>query len=423
MNKLLNVDVAIKNILDTITVLGNETIAITDALNRILDEDIYSDINLPPFANSSMDGFAVKAEDIIHATQDNPIELNIVMDIPAGKAPDKTLESGQAARIMTGAPIPDGANAVVPVEDTNVDWSHNTENPLQQSVKVFRSVHSGDYVRPVGEDIQAGELILKAGTRLRPQEIGVLVALGKSQIRVIRQPRVAIISTGDELVGVDEPLLPGKIRDTNSYTLSGLITNLGGIPIKLPVAKDTLDDVRQLFQSALAQQPDMIISSAGVSVGAADFIRDILQELGQVDFWRINLRPGKPLAYGQIQGVPFFGLPGNPVSAMVTFHVLVRPALLKMSGQPNTSITIKVLTQDDMTSDGRRSYIRVKLIPKNDGIYATVTGTQSSGASMSMVLADALMIIPEDVTAIKAGTTLNALLLKTELLSQIYTRG
>ena len=420
MSGLLNVDVAIKNILDTITLINHEVIDITDALNRILAEDIYSDINLPPFANSSMDGFAVKAEDVIHATQDSPVQLNIVIDIPAGKAPDKTLESGQTARIMTGAPMPDGADAVIPVEDTNADWSNNLESPLNQSVKVFRSVHSGDYVRPIGEDIQTGELTLKAGMRLRPQEIGVLVALGKSRVRVIRQPRIAIISTGDELIGVDEALTPGKIRDTNSYTLSGLITNLGGIPIKLPVARDTLDDVRQLFQSALTQQPDMIISSAGVSVGAADFIRDILRELGQVDFWRINLRPGKPLAYGQIQGVPFFGLPGNPVSAMVTFHVLVRPALLKMSGQPNTNITIKVITQEDMTSDGRRSYIRVKLIPKNNQLYATITGTQSSGASMSMVLADALMIIPEEVKEVKAGTALNALLLKTELLSQLY---
>jgi molybdopterin molybdotransferase len=242
--------------------------------------------------------------------------------------------------------------------------------------------------------------------------VGILAALGRSTIPVIRQPRVAIISTGDELVDVSQPLTPGKIRDVNAHTIASLITIYGGIPIRLPIAHDRLDDVRALFRQAIGQHPDMLISSAGVSVGTFDVVRTVLDELGKVNFWRVNIRPGKPLAFGQIQRVPFFGLPGNPVSAMVTFDIFVRPALLKMSCRPDALLTIKATTGEDIHSDGRRSYLRVKLERQNGQLIARTTGTQSSGALMSMVLADGLLVVPEDVMFVAAGSELSVRVLR-----------
>jgi len=231
-------------------------------------------------------------------------------------------------------------------------------------------------------------------------------------VPVIRQPRVAIISTGDELVDIHEPLSPGKIRDSNSYMLAALVTTYGGTALRLPVARDTLDDVRRRFRDALDQRPDVILSSAGVSVGAFDVVRTILEELGQINFWRINLRPGKPLAFGHVQGVPFFGLPGNPVSAIVTFDVFVRPVLLRLGNRMDEGSTITVTTGQDIESDGRRSYLRVKLVSDNGQLIARLTGTQISSALISMVLADGLLIVPEGVTHVPAGTPMPVRLLR-----------
>jgi molybdopterin molybdotransferase len=236
--------------------------------------------------------------------------------------------------------------------------------------------------------------------------------LGYNHIQVIRQPRVAILTTGDELVGADQPLSPGKIHDTNSYTLAALVTTYGGQPIRLSPSPDTLEAVRKLFHDALAQKPDIIISSAGVSVGATDLIRIVLDELGEVNLWRINLRPGKPLAFGHLQGIPFFGLPGNPVSAMVTFDVIVRPALLKLAGKPDDTPITTAIVGEDIPSDGRRTYARVKLNYENGQLIARTTGTQSSGALMSMVVADGLLIIPEGMTEVAVGTPLPVRLLR-----------
>lgn len=412
MSSLLSVDEALVRILNEIETLPPETIPLVDALDRVLATDVNAGISLPPFANSSMDGYAVRAADTASAGRANPVALRVVMDIQAGMMPAGTVEAGQAARIMTGAPLPSGADAIVPVEDTDGDWDKAAGAPPPEQVRVFREVAAGAYVRPVGEDIQAGDKVLAAGMVLRPQELGVLAALGQATVSVIQRPRVAILSSGDELVRAEDPLTPGKIRDVNSYTLAGLVQTHGTIPLVLPVARDTADEVRRLFNEALEQQPTMIISSAGVSVGAADLIRDVLQELGEVGFWRINLRPGKPLAFGELGGVPFFGLPGNPVSVMVTFDVLVRPALLKQAGRPAAWPLAQATAGEDMRSDGRRSYLRVRLQYRDGRLLATTTGTQSSGALMSMVLADGLMIVPEGVTAITAGETFAVRLLR-----------
>lgn len=412
MADLLSVDHALEQILQSFQPLAPESVDLTLALGRVLAQDIQSSINLPPFPNSSMDGYAVRAEDTAGASRENPATLHVIIDIPAGKLPDGRIEPQQAARIMTGALLPDGADAIIPVEQTDSQWSAGGSESLPKTVRIFRSVKPGDYVRPVGEDIHSGQIVLRAGTTLRPQDLGVLAALGEATIPVIRQPRVVIISTGDELVDASEPLAPGKIRDVNAHTIAGLVSTYGGIPIRLPIARDTLEEVRALFQQALAAKPDIIISSAGVSVGAFDVVRTVLDELGKVSFWRVNIRPGKPLAFGQVSGIPFFGLPGNPVSAMVTFDVFARPALLKMSQRPDTFNTVKAVTAESIQSDGRRSYLRVKLERENGQLVARLTGTQSSGALMSMVLADGLLIVPEDVTSVPVGTELPVRLLR-----------
>lgn len=409
---LHNIDEATARILTAIQRLPAEKIPLIEAFGRVLAEDVISPVSLPPFANSSMDGYAVRAEDVTTATQNTPVQLRVTMDIPAGTAPTQALQPGEAARIMTGAPMPDGADAVVPVEQTDQNWRSGADEALSEQVAIFSPVRAGDYVRPVGEDVKAGQTVLHAGTLLRAPEIGALAGIGIGQVPVVRKPRVAIVSTGDELVGVDEPLTPGKIRDSNSYTLYGLVLQYDGFPIRIPTARDTLEDVRRRFQEALDQQPDLIISSAGVSVGAFDVVRTVLDELGKVDFWRVNLRPGKPLAYGHLRGVPFFGLPGNPVSAMVTFDVFVRPVLSKMLGRQDTPPTVQAVVGESLRSDGRRSYLRVTLSRENGHIVARTTGTQSSGALMSMVQADGLLIIPEGVTEVTAGQTFPVRLLR-----------
>ncbi len=412
MADLLSVDAALERILAKVSPLPAEPVDIAQVLGRVLAQDIRAEISLPPFANSSMDGYAVRAEDVLSASKNAPVRLKVVMDIPAGTAPNQELGAMQAARIMTGAPLPEGATAVVRVEDTDSQWRAADDAPLPESVTILAPAKPGANVRPVGEDIQAGQIILKAGTTLRPQDIGVLAALGMARVPVYRQACVAILSTGDELVEVDEPLAPGKIRNSNSYTLAGLVAAYGGIPFRLPTAHDTLEAVRRLFQDALAQQPDIVMSSAGVSVGTFDVVRAVLEELGEVNFWRVNLRPGKPLAFGQLQGVPFFGLPGNPVSAMVTFEVFVRPVLLKLTGRADTVMMSTAIVAEDIQSDGRRSYLRVKLAREDGRLIAYLTGTQSSGALMSMVLADGLLIVPENVTHVPAGESLQVRLLR-----------
>jgi molybdopterin molybdotransferase len=403
MSDLLSVDAALARILRDFHRLSAELMALETAHGRKLADDVIASHDLPPFANSSMDGYAVRAQDVTTASADAPVRLRVSYDIPAGSAPTQPIEAGEAARIMTGAPIPPAADAVVPVEQTDTPWRAGDDVALADTVAIFKAARSGANVRYPGEDVRVGERVLTAGTRIRAAEMGVLAGLGMAQVSVVRKPRVALLSSGDELLAVDEPLAPGKIRDMNSYTLAALVTELGGEAIRIPIARDRLDDVRGRFQEALAVQPDVVLSSAGVSAGTADLIRIVLDELGEVGFWKINLRPGKPLAYGRLGGVPFFGLPGNPVSAMVTFDVFVRPALLKLLGAPDVAQITTAALAEDVPSDGRRSYIRVRLRDEGGRLVATTTGTQSSGALSSMVMADGLLIIPEDVMLARAG--------------------
>lgn len=407
MADLLSVEQALDHILARAVPLPAEQVPLAAAAGRVLAQDAAADADLPPFATSSMDGYAVRAADVAAA----PVRLRVTQDILAGAAPHSAVGPGEAARIMTGAPLPPGADAVVPVEQTDAHWTHGDTAALPPEIGIHQPAAPGANVRRPGEDVRAGQVVLRAGRRLRPPDIGLLAALGWAQVPVARRPRVAVVSTGDELLPVEAPLRPGAIRDSNSYTIAALVESWGGAALRLPVARDTLDSVRAVFAQALDLAPDLVISTAGVSVGAADVVRLALAELGEVSIWRVNMRPGKPLTFGHLRGVPFFGLPGNPVSAAVTFDVFVRPFLLRQQRQPDTAAVAAAVTAEDLRSDGRRSYLRVTLSREGGQLVARTTGTQSSGALLSLVLADGLLIVPENTTFVPAGSVLPVRLL------------
>ena len=411
MNEYLTVAEALEAVLAGITVLPAETVPLLEALGRVLAEPVTAHDSLPPFANSSMDGYTLQASDSQSATNDRPVELRVIGDIAAGAVADITIIPGTAARIMTGAPLPPGADAVIPVEDTNEAWREKAR-PQLTTVQIRRAVQTGDYVRWPGEDVQAGQVVLAAGHLLRPQEIGVLASLGVSQVKVIMRPRVGILATGDELIAVDEALQPGKIRNSNGYAQQAQVMALGAIPVSLGVARDTKADVRAKLQAGLDAGVDLFISSAGVSVGAYDVVKAVLEEEGAIGFWRVRMRPGKPLAYGRYKGVPYLGLPGNPVSAMVSFERFARPAILKMGGKQKLARPqVNVIMQEEIHSDGRESYLRAIVQRTGDGYTAQTTGQQGSHMMTSLVQANALVIVPEGVQHVAQGEQLVALML------------
>jgi molybdopterin molybdotransferase len=407
----LTVAEALEAILETVGELAIEEISLLESLNRILAEPVRSKTNLPPFSNSSMDGYAVVAEDVQDATAERPVILPVFADIAAGKVADQPITPGNAARITTGAPMPKGADAVVPVEQTSEPW-RDAERPLPKQIKIFRSAKSGDYVRLPGEDVKEGELVFEKGVRIRPQEIGMLASLGYDRVLVVRQPRVGILATGDELVPIEQALQPGQIRNSNSYSQAAQVISLNAIPILLGVAGDSEKSVREHLQAGVEKGVDLFVSSAGVSVGAYDHVKSVLEADGNVGFWRVRMRPGKPLAFGTYQGIPYLGLPGNPVSAMVSFERFARPALLKMAGsQLLERPTMKVKMLDSLDSDGRESYIRAVVRLGNEGYEAKVTGLQGSHMQSSLTKANALVIIPGGVKFAKRGTILEAMMI------------
>lgn len=407
----LTVEEALKSVLSGVSVLPVESVPLMDALGRVLAADVVAHDSLPPFANSSMDGYAMRAEDIATASATNPVTLTVVADIAAGMLPDVELTPGTAARIMTGAPLPPGADAVVPVEDTNEPW-RATERQLPAHIQINRSVQAGDYVRHPGEDIVAGTTVLNAGHILRPQALGVLASLGVSNVAVYRRPRVGILATGDELLEVERPLTPGKIRNSNGYAQAAQVAVLGAVPVQLGIAHDTEADVRAKLQGGIDAHVDLFISSAGVSVGAYDVIKAVLEQSGNVGFWRVRMRPGKPLAYGTYAGIPYLGLPGNPVSAMVSFERFARPAILKMGGFTQLERPrVTAVVDEEIHSDGRESYIRAIVSRLETGYHAVTTGGQGSHMMTSLVKANALLIVPEGVEYVPVGAKLQAMML------------
>jgi molybdopterin molybdotransferase len=408
---LLSVDQARERILSHLQPVAMETLPLAECSYRVLAGDIAATNDLPPFDNSSMDGFAVRAGDVESATTDAPRSLHVVADIPAGSHPTFFLAAGQAARIMTGAQVPAGADAVVPVEDTNFN-ARDAGTPAPGEVQVFKSAQPGWNIRPRGMDILSGQIILQKGRLLKPQDLGLLAMLGFANVPVFRKPRVALFSSGDELLSPDALLEEGKIRDSNSFTLAALVEGAGAEVIRLGVAKDNPDSVQALLEKAIDSNVDLILSSAGVSVGAFDFVKQVIESNGSLDFWRVNMRPGKPLAFGEYKGISFLGLPGNPVSAFVGFEVFVRPALGKMSGRSNGNWpTVRVRCAEQIDSDGRESYLRAQVQTEDGAFVARLTGHQGSGNLHSLVQANALLIIPAGVKCVPAGHEVDAWLI------------
>ncbi len=408
---LISVDEARERILASLRPVGAESLCLRACAGRVLARDIQAGIDLPPFDNSAMDGFAVQAEDTRAAASGSACSLRVVADIPAGSAPRLPVEAGQAARIMTGAPLPQGADAVVPVEDTDCSQRPaGTDAP--ESVQIFRAVEPGRNVRRRGSDVALGQTVMQAGQPLRAQDLGLLAMLGAAQVPVHRRPRLALLSSGDELVPVEAPLAPGKVRDANACTLAALAESAGAEVLSLGVAADNRPAVQALLERAVEQQADLIVSSAGVSVGAFDFVKEVVESAGRLDFWKVNMRPGKPLAFGAYHGVPFFGLPGNPVSAFTGFEVFVRPAVERLSGcrcRPRPARRVRL--GEAIESDGRESYLRAVIQEEDGHLTARLTGHQGSGNLLSLVQANALLIIPSGVKSLPPGASVEAWLL------------
>ncbi|MBN1581311.1 MAG: molybdopterin molybdotransferase MoeA [Anaerolineae bacterium] len=405
---MLSVEDALTQVLSMFEPLEPERVSLLDSLGRVLAQDVTSDIDIPPNDNSAMDGYAVIAADAISATQETPVRLRIVENLAAGYVAQKDVVPGTAIRIMTGAPVPRGADAVIRFERTRQqdDW-----------VDLFFAPPVGNNIRYAGEDVRRGDLILCKGTPIRPQEVGMLASLGYAEVSVIRRPRVAILATGDELVDLDEPLAPGKIRNSNGYSNAAQVLKYGGVPIMLGIARDTEHDLTAKIQAGLEQGVDLFLTSGGVSVGDFDVVKKVLAAEGEMTFWRVRMKPGKPLAFGTLKTaggrvVPMLGMPGNPVSVMVSFEIFARPALLKMLGfAALDKPTVDAILVDAIESkDERRHYVRVHVTKENDVVKASLTGGQGSGILNSMVKANGFAIIPEDWTHAPAGSRVKVML-------------
>ena len=392
---MISVEEALERILSRVGPLGDERVALPDALHRVLAEDVESPRDMPPWPASSMDGYALRSVDTGGATAGAPARLAVAGRVPAGAKAERALQPGEAFRIFTGAPLPEGSDSVIPQEDV-------TE--VAGALLVPRPVGVGDFVRPRGEDMSRGDRVLERGRVVSAADIGLLATVGRARVSVIRRPRVGILSTGDELVDLGGHIGPGQIPNSNSYSLVAQVLEVGAEPVSLGIAGDRLEDIEGRLRWGLAC--DLVMSSAGVSVGEHDFVKDALARLGaEQHLWLVDMRPGKPIAFSTIPqegkgALALFALPGNPVSAMVTFELFVRPAILRMGGHRRLQrpiITARALAPIK-NGDSRRGYLRVTLTPDGESYGARLTGTQSSGVLRSMVAADGLAIVPGNTT-------------------------
>ncbi|MFN5153658.1 MAG: gephyrin-like molybdotransferase Glp, partial [Gemmatimonadota bacterium] len=400
---------AVARIVEGIAPLAVESVGLGEALGRVLAADVRSPITLPHWANSAMDGYAVRGVDIAGARAESPVTLPVLETIAAGAFPTRALGAGEATRIMTGAPIPEGADTVVRVEDTDAGLTE---------VQVRNDRDREKNIRRRGEDLTEGTIALPVGMPLGAAQIGVLASIGQASVAVHRRPRVAILGSGDELVDLDhfdEVRAGRKIVSSNAYTLDALVRLNGGIPIALGHAADTREAMRALFERALTERPDLIVTSAGVSVGEFDHTRAALEEMGaQMALWRVRMRPGAPVGFGTIAGIPWLGLPGNPVSVMVTFELFVRPTIRRMLGHTRLHRRPVAVTLEEPVRIGAKltHFLRAIVTTQPDGsLTARLTGPQGSGILTSMSLANALLVIPEDRPEVSAGERLSALLL------------
>ena len=399
---------AAERVVGSVDCLPSERSPLLAARGRVLAEAITSRIDLPRWTNSAMDGFAVRSADIIGASRENPAVLEVLEDVPAGSFPTRPVTTGKATRVMTGAPVPDGADTVIRVEHTDGGANPGT---FEASVAIFDAHDSGKNLRRRGEDIRAGATALPAGSLLTPAAIGVAASLGYGNVAVFRRPLVALLTSGDELVELEEfqQVLEGrKIVSSNSYTLAAQLAE-GGCEVRyLGIARDTPQSLAETLEGA--RGCDALITSAGVSVGEHDYVKEVLLSFGaDAAFWRVRMRPGSPFAFGRIAafgGIPWFGLPGNPVSSMVTFELFARPALLRMAGRSRVyrRPIAATLLEDHNTLTGLTQFVRVRLDQDEEGrVVARVTGPQGSGILTSVALAEGLMIVPPDAGRLQAG--------------------
>ncbi len=412
---MLSVEEAFERIMASFGPLEAEERPVLETLGQVLTADITSPLDLPPLANSAMDGYAVRRQDIRGASPDSPRELGVIGLIAAGQVPSQAVGPGTTIRIMTGAPIPDGADTVVPFEETDEVRRRNAGITLDR-IAILSALPLGSNLRPAGEDLRRGQLVLEAGTAVRAAEVGVMASLGLEKANVIRRPMVSILATGDELVALGQPLDGGKIYDSNSFTVAASVMACGGIPKVLGIARDNLEDLHRKLDEAAPC--DLIITSAGVSKGDYDIVMDVLTQRGDINFWSVRMRPAKPLAFGHLtdksgRTVPLLGLPGNPVSAMVAFEMFARPAIRTMLGRHplNRTVVDGVLTDPIYNTDGRRVYARVEVTRRDGTYYATPAGPQGSNILTSMSRANALAICPEDVTVRNAGERVRIIML------------
>jgi molybdopterin molybdotransferase len=402
---VLPVAEASARILSGIEPLGIERVALPDALGRVLASPVASPLTIPAWDNSAMDGYAVRAADVAGASESNPVTLDVLETVAAGAFPTRDLSAGTATRIMTGAPVPEGADSVVRVEDTDGGSDRVT-------ITSSRDAHRN--VRRRGEDIASGATVLDAGTPIGPAQIGLLASVGAASVDVHRRPRVAFLATGDEVVDLDrfgEALDGRKIVTSNSYTLHAMIRAAGGVPLNLGIARDDPAELRARIESAVGC--DLLITSAGISAGEYDYIRTVLAELGvKLEVWKVRMRPGAPLGFGRLGAMPWIGLPGNPVSTMVTFELFVRPMLRRMLGHGRVfrkAVPVR-LAEEVNTGAPLTHFLRAVVSVDGDGVLAArLTGPQGSGILTSMALATALLVVPHDRQHVEAGETLSAI--------------
>jgi molybdopterin molybdotransferase len=401
---MLRVEEAQERMLAEVTIGPAEMVPLRDAHRRVLREDITAQSDAPAADNSAMDGYAVRAADIAAV----PVALPVVGDIPAGHPAQAPLRRGTAMRIMTGAFVPEGADTVVQVELTD---GHTDR------VTIHKSVPIGANIRRRGEDLRAGQIVLRSGVRIGPAEMASLAGAGKSQVRVGKRPTVAILSTGDELLDVDAPPSPGKIINTNAYLLAALVAEAGAIARPLPIVRDTREATIAALETAL--ESDFVLSSGGVSVGAYDFVKEALEAVGaETKFWRVAMKPGKPVVLSRRGDRVVFGLPGNPVSCFVAFHLFVFPALRKAVGEegPLTPSPVRATLAAPLRAPGdRRLYARVHVSARDGALVATPLTSQSSGALSSMLGANGLAVVEEGVTRVEEGENVPVLLLHAQL--------
>ena len=400
----ISADEALQIVLGQVAILGIERVSIGSALGRVISEEICSPRDIPGFTNSAMDGYAVRAADIASASEGNPVRLRVLETVAAGMMPTCQVRTGEAARTMTGAPIAEGADAIVPVERTR---------GTEAAVEILASAEKGAFVRPRGEDLRRGDHVIATGKALSAADIGMLASLNRAIIDIYRRPRVAIVATGDELVDIDQVPTGAQVVNSSAYALAAAISEAGAEPVILKVARDRAEEVKNRLMEALAF--DVVLSTGGVSVGQFDHVKQVLDDLGLRQlFHGVAQKPGRPLKFGTINDKPVFGLPGNPVSTMVCFYLYVRPALRKMGGRRAFGlprISVRCAT-DIRIASGLTEFVRVTLERRDGEVFAAPTGNQSSGVLSSLGRADALLIGPREVSLLRAGDQATVLVLE-----------